>query len=192
MADGTAAGNRERTFARFLREERHALVVFLCQRTRTEEDAQDAVQESFVRLLRYRDTEPPESWRALLYRIAINVVNDQVRWAKRRFVNEHVSIDRVVTPLPTAETALDERMIQLEELARIGAVIETLPVRTREIYLLSRVEGMTNVEVARHCAISLKTVEKHMARALACVRKALGNRGQEASYRHEEGIHNFW
>src|SRR5699024_5402924 len=152
---------------------RKALVLFLSSRTRTEEDAQDAAQESFVRLLRYRDTESPESWRALLYRIAINVANDQVRWATRRRVNEHVSLDRVVSLLPAADTAMDERVIQLEELARIGAVINTLPTRTREIYLLSRVEGMKNAEIARHCAISIKTVEKHMTRALARVRKAV-------------------
>lgn len=192
MADGTVAGSKARAFARFLREERKALVFFLCSRTRTEEDAQDAAQESFVRLLRYRDTESPESWKALLYRIAINVANDQVRWAKRRRVHEHVSLDRVVSLLPAADTAMDERVIQLEELARIGAVIDTLPARTREIYLLSRVEGMKNGEIARHCAISIKTVEKHMTRALARVRKAVGNGDQEALYKHEEGIDNFW
>lgn len=169
--DATEGGRR---FDRFLREQREALMQFLRKRTRSEEDAQDAAQESLVRLMRYRSQQPEVAWKPLLYRIAVNVANDQSRWARRRGDGAHVALDEAEYALPHDAPHPDERLIQQQELARIGAVIETLPPRCQEIYLLSRVEGMKNAEIARHCGISLKAVEKHMTKAMSAVRHALG------------------
>lgn len=180
LADPTARDDHARRFERFLREQRAELVGFLRSRTRTEEDAQDAAQESLVKLLRYRDTQPPENWKALLYRIATNVACDQARHGQRRHAGSHVPLEDVEFVLSANGTPVEERSIQHQELARIGAVIDTLPTRRREIYLLSRVEGMTNAEIAHHCGISIKAVEKHMTLAMAAVRQGLGHSDREA------------
>lgn len=50
----------------------------------------------------------------------------------------------------------------------------TLPYRCREVYLLNRINGMSYAQIARHCGISAKTVEKHIACALRGLRKELG------------------
>lgn len=180
LADHTAGEACDQGFDSFLREEREALVGFLRNRTATEEDAQDAAQESLARLVRYRESQPQESWKALLYRIAVNIANDQSRYRQRRQTGNHVPLDQAEFVLHSDDPPMDELLIQRQELARIGAVIERLPPRCREIYLLSRIEGMKNAEIARHCAISLKAVEKHMTRAMAAVRQALGNWDREA------------
>lgn len=166
--------------SRFLREERDELVGFLRSRTHNEADAQDAAQESLVKLLRYFDTQPPENWRALLYRIATNVAHDQARHGQRHHAGSHVRLEDVEFALSADSTPVEERTIQHQELISIGVVIDTLPPRRREIYLLSRVEGMTNAEIARHCGISIKAVEKHMTLAMAAIRHGLGNSYQEA------------
>src|SRR3546814_5901210 len=67
----------------FLRDEREALLKFLRTRLPTEEDAQDAVQESMIRMIRYRDSEPPEALKRRRYRIGMNVANSQPRHARR-------------------------------------------------------------------------------------------------------------
>lgn len=180
LADSTACDGRGRRFERFLHEQRDGLIGFLRSRTRSEEDAQDAAQESLVKLLRYRDTEPPENWKALLYRIATNVAHDQARHGQRRHASSHVPLDDVEFVLSSDVTPMDDRLIQHQELARIGVVIDCLPPRRREIYLLSRVEGMKNAEIACHCGISIKAVEKHMTLAMAAVRRGLGHPGPEA------------
>lgn len=169
-----------RRFDRFLSEHRPALLAFLRQRTASEEDAQDAVQESMTRLMRYGDERSPEALKALLYRIAVNVANDQLRRAQRRRTGDHIPLDDAVHALPSAEAPLDEHLIQRQELALIARIIESLPPRCQEIYVLSRIEGMKNAEIAEFCGISLKAVEKQMTRAMAAVRQASGKAGREA------------
>ncbi|MGJ4728086.1 RNA polymerase sigma factor [Luteimonas sp. SDU101] len=163
-------------FEEFLREEREALLKFLRTRLPTDEDAQDAAQESLIRMIRYRDSEPPESWKRLLYRIAVNVCNDQYRHARSRYAIEHVtgdSLDAVAEDAPGHE----ERLVQRQALDAVVEVVLTLSPRCQEIFLLNRVHGMTYVQVAEACGISTKAVEKHMTKALAVLRRQLGKQG---------------
>lgn len=180
LKEGAVDSGSGARFDQFLREQREALIGFLRSRTRSEEDAYDAAQESLARLMRYQASHPAEAWEPLLYRIAINVANDQSRSAQRRHASGHVPIDEAVRELPSNAPALDEQLIRQQELARLGEIIQALPPRCREVYLLSRVQGMKNVEIAKHCAISVKAVEKHMSKAMAAVREGLGKSGSGA------------
>ena len=163
-------------FEGFLRDEREALFKFLLTRLSSEEDAQDAVQESLIRMIRYRDTEPPQAWKRLLYRIAVNVANDQHRHARSRHVTEHVT-DDALDGVPADAPDHDDQLVQREALDTVIEVILTLSPRCQEIFLLNRVQGMTYVQVADTCGISIKAVEKHMANALAALRRQLGKPG---------------
>lgn len=176
---GAGAG-RARGFDRFLCDHREALLAFLRHRTATEEDAQDAVQESMARLMRYQSEQTPEGLKALLYRIAVNVANDQLRRAQRRHTGDHVPLDEAVTALPSTDPPLEEQMARRQELAVIAGVIECLPSRCQQIYILSRIEGMKNAEIADVCGISLGAVEKQMTRAMAAIRRASGKPGRMA------------
>lgn len=171
----------EERFESFLRDEREALFKFLLTRLPVEQDAQDAVQESLIRVIRYRDSESPEAWKRLLYRIAVNVANDQHRYARSRRAAGHVPVDDTLGGTPTDEPGHDEHLEQQQELAAVVDIILTLPPRCREIFLLNRVEGMTYVQVAEACGISLKAVEKHMTKALAVLRTKLGKPAQVTS-----------
>ncbi|MFT3790393.1 MAG: sigma-70 family RNA polymerase sigma factor [Rudaea sp.] len=174
-----AAAHAAGSFERFLREQREALVHFLRAHAHSEEDAQDVAQESLSRLVRYKDTQPAESWKTLLYRIAVNVAHDRSRWDRRRHATEHAPLDEIEFSMPSPDPPHEDMVSRQQELARIGAVIRRLPPRCQEVYLLSRVEGMKNAEIAKHCGISLKAVEAHMTKAMAIVRQALGNRNRE-------------
>lgn len=168
-------------FEAFLREEREALLKFLRTRMPTEEDAQDAAQESLIRMMRYRDSEPAEAWKRLLYRIAVNVAHDQHRYARSHHATGHVSYEEALDTAPAKEPAQDEHLIQQQELAAVTEVILSLSPRCQEIFLLNRIEGMTYAQVAETCGISLKAVEKHMTKALAALRRQLGKPSPVAS-----------
>lgn len=167
----------ELRFEHFLRQEREALVKFLRTRLPTEEDAQDVAQESMVRLVRYRGAEPEEAWKRLLYRIAVNAAHDHMRHARSHCAAGHVSYLDTLDTASADEPPQDERLAQQRMLAEMVEQILELPPRCREIFLLNRVEGMTYVQVARHCGISLKAVEKHMTKALSVLRRRLGKHG---------------
>lgn len=162
-------------FERFLLEQRDALVRFLSTRLPTEEDAQDAAQESMVRLLQYRDREPPSSWHPLLYRIAVNVAHDHVRRARSRCAGGHVSYEESLYALPSEEPSQDEQVAREQAAAQLWQALMALPVRSQEIYVYNRIDGMSYTQIARHCGISTKAVGKHMARALVLLRQRLGD-----------------
>ncbi len=176
----TDVGTVSDLFERFLREQREGLVRFLCTRLPSEADAQDAAQESLARLVRYRDAEPPHSWRPLLYRIAVNVALDQQRQAQTRRSDGHVSYDQVLFALPSADPAPDERLARQQMLDRMWAVVQGLPPRCRDVYVLNRTEGMSYPQIADLYGISVKAVEKHITRALSTLRRELGDWAPEA------------
>jgi RNA polymerase sigma factor (sigma-70 family) len=160
-------------FERFLREQRAALVGFLRRRMPTRQDAEDGVQESFTRLLRYRDSEPAE-WKPLLYRIATNVARDQARLASARRLAPSEEFAAAVLDLPSDEPSAELQLDQQNELAAIREAILALPPRCREVFLLNRIEGMSFVKIARHLNISTTAVEKHIAKALLTLNLRLG------------------
>ncbi len=162
-------------FERFLYEHREALVGYLRQRTATEEDAQDIAQESLVRLMRYRHDQPAEHWHALLYRIAGNLVVDQVRLARTHHSEAHQPLDDNVYALPSHGASPEDWLAQRQALAFTRDAILALPQRCQHIYLLNRIEGMSYTQIARHCGISVKAVEKQITKALALLRRQLGD-----------------
>lgn len=180
VAEAAAPPLGER-FEAFLRDEREALLKFLRTRLPTGEDAQDAVQESLIRMIRYRDSESPAAWKRLLYRIAVNVAHDHYRYARSHHTARHFAMEDALGATLADGPTHDEHLVLQEELAAVAEIILTLPPRCQEIFLLNRVEGMTYVQVAETCGISLKAVEKHMTKALAVLRRQLGKPGPATS-----------
>lgn len=159
-------------FEAFVRGQREGLVRFLRRRTALEEDAQDLAQESLVRLMRYRE-HAPTAWTSLLYRIAINALNDRQRRAHTHREAQHTTLDTDFAELASPEPSHEQRIATQQELAVLQGVLLGLPLRCRQIYLLNRIEGMSYTEIADHCGISVKAVEKHISKALRLLRERL-------------------
>jgi RNA polymerase sigma-70 factor (ECF subfamily) len=156
--------NAER-FERFVRESVPLLGRFLPRLGVAADDVEDIAQESLARLLRYRDSEPPEAWTALLYRIAINVVRDRARHGR------HEQSDAQAEAL-AANDSPEQHASDQQALARVREAILGLSPRCRAVYLMHRVEGLSYPEIARRCGISTKAVEKQISQALRALRDA--------------------
>ena len=75
-----------------------------------------------------------------------------------------------------------EREIQArQDVELVYLAIEEMPPKCRQVFLLSRVRKMTHPEIARHCGISLKAVEKHISRGLAICAQKVGGRPRGTS-----------
>ena len=166
-------------FDAFSREQYDGLLHFLRLRVSNEEDARDAAQESLMRLMRYRDTEPEAAWKPLLYRIAINVVGEQFRRGAVRQAGKHVALESI--ELASDEPTQEDLVARAQQEALLREAILSLPPRWRQVYLLSRMQEMTYAQIARHCGISVKTVEKHMTSALAALCSRVGSGAADAS-----------
>jgi len=168
-ACGAAA---EDAFSAFVQAQRGPLCAFLRARGLGKDDAEDIAQDCMERLMRYR-THDTATLRMLLYRIARNRLADRGRSphaVQHLVLNEQDGSDEapggVPDPLRHAESG--------QMLALLRQALFKLPERAREVYLLNRVSGMSYSQIARHCGITAKTVEKHVARALQGLREQLG------------------
>lgn len=128
------------------------------------EIAADLVQESFIIFLRERQKEIIDHPRGFLFKIARNLAYDHI---KHRKVTQNYEQTEDPTLLPLSESPSTEKLASIDErLAAIAQILDELPPRTREIFVLNRVYGMTYVETAKELGISDSAVEKHMAKAL--------------------------
>ena len=131
------------------------------------EEAEDVIQESFLRLLRHlankRDAENLRGW---LFRVAHNLTMDLFR-AGKRYLSE--SMDDESSPvLGIADTSLgpEELAIKGDELRRIWAAMERLTQPQRQAVLL-RAEGLRYREISDVLGISTQRVGELVQRALA-------------------------
>lgn len=123
------------------------------------DQAEDLVQDVYMRVASYAGdgvTNP----RALLMQIATRAAIDR---ARRSHVREAVCGY-------TVEGVADA---QQAELLALKQVVLALPEKLRRVFMLSRFAGLTNDQIAEHCAISVKTVEWRMTKALKMCAKRL-------------------
>ncbi|SFS00091.1 RNA polymerase sigma-70 factor, ECF subfamily [Dyella sp. OK004] len=162
----------ERRFDGFVRDHYRNLVQFLRRRTKGEQDAEDAAQESLAKLLRYRTSTPASEWKLLLYRIATNVAHDQSRSQLTHAAKDHVALDG--QEIASIDLTPEEQFARDQQLARLTEAILALPPKCQQVYLLKRVHDMSRAQIAEHCNISVKMVEKHLANALILIRRKVG------------------
>jgi RNA polymerase sigma-70 factor (ECF subfamily) len=172
-------GREPLSVQKIIRRHHSALLSFLRQRLRIAHDADDVAQESYIRMMQYDGSREIRSPSSMLFRIAINVANDLGRAEVARRASDQRSIHdlELVSDLPSAERELGAR----QELELLKGAIARLSPKCRRVFLLSRTQLMTYPEIALHCGISLKMVEKHISRALAICAKELRDAGEPAS-----------
>ena len=122
--------------------------------------AHDVTQETFARAIKNADSNQIENERALLYRIAKNVMFDLYK-EKNKIdkisFNEEEYIDN--------SNATEEIIIKDEETTLLMKSLDNLPKKRRQAFTLHIVDGYTREEVAYIMGISLNAVEQHISRA---------------------------
>ncbi len=128
--------------------------------------AADLAHDTFLRLLGHRRTPDLSEPRALLAHIAKGLMIDQ--WRRQEVERAYL---QAIAHLPEPEAPSPEtRLLVLEALYRIEAMLRSLPARTQEIFLLAQLDGLTYPQVAAQLGTSLATVKRHMrAGFVACM-----------------------
>lgn len=131
---------------------------------RNPSDAEDAVQEAFLRVLRHRHgLGEVRDHRVWLIRIVWNVALDRKRRTKTRPETDDVAdLARV---LPSEGLSAEELAAAAQHHARVLACVEQLPAKEREVLMLSAFEELSSVEIAAVLDITESSVRSRLFRA---------------------------
>jgi RNA polymerase sigma-70 factor (ECF subfamily) len=131
---------------------------------RNASDAEDAVQEAFVRVLRHRDSlHEVRDQRVWLIRIVWNVVLDRKRRMKTRPETDDVA--ELARVLPATGLSAEERAAAAQHHAHVLACVEQLPAKERQVLMLSAFEELNSVEIAEVVGITESSVRSRLFRA---------------------------
>ncbi len=144
---------------------------FVAHVIRSEEDAADIAQETFVYLWQnHRNVNPDKSIKGYIYAIA--------RTLAFRFLRRRILIGEGASPLRLNELAVeeitpDDIVVEQETDILITTALENLQPRRRMIFRMSRHEGMSVDQIARELKLSRRTVENQLYRATKQLREIL-------------------
>lgn len=129
-------------------------------RTRGRSDPEELLHAAYLRLLRYKAVHVVENVAAFLVRTAVNIGVDNYR--HDRFI---VDVDPGEVGACENSPLQDEVLASRVRLERVREGLSRLTPRTREIFLMHRLDDMKYREIAEHLGISQSAVEKHIAKA---------------------------
>jgi RNA polymerase sigma-70 factor (ECF subfamily) len=136
-----------------------------------ETDIDDIVQEAYCRLAALKSIDHITNGRAYLFRTARNIAAERARRARTVRIDYVTEIDtlNILDDEPTPEQIVGAR----RELRKVQSLIEGLPARCREIFVLRRIQGVPQREVARLLGVTENVVEMQTVRGLRLILAAL-------------------
>jgi RNA polymerase sigma-70 factor (ECF subfamily) len=147
------------------------LLSFFRKRARNGAEVQDLVQQVFLRLAQYRELTQIRNPEGYIFQTAANALKDHYR---HQVTRENFARRRQELAAPEGTDFPPERVLQgRESLSRLVKALHDLPERTRDIAVQRCFEGLTHAEIAHLQGISVRAVEKQVAKALAYLSQAL-------------------
>lgn len=163
-------GTRPRTMLadRLALRYRTPLISYFRRRGVDQDHCEDLAHEVFARVSR-RSAEGIGNPEAYVFSSASSVYIDHVRRRKSHFADVHDNVEDYDFEYegPGQLRVLEGK----QALQRLSRIMEELPQKTREILLLSRLEGLSNTQLATRFELSVSAIEKQLARGLLHVRK---------------------
>jgi RNA polymerase sigma-70 factor (ECF subfamily) len=144
------------------------LLKYLRGSLRTDTDAQDVLQEVYLRLLRVPEDRVIDHPRAYVFRVAANVINDWRAGQKMFETRAPEDLDQVPGPHNSDNDYDDGKRRE-----QVGQAVAALPVHYRAALLLSTQHDMSYREIASHLDISERMVKRYIVKAYARLREEL-------------------
>ena len=144
---------------------RPALLKYFLRKCRNAAEAEDLTQDVLMRALAHADWQSIERAKGYVFRAAVNRWRDLKR--RERAHGIEVGWDDAVGLAYSEEKTPERVLIVEQELQRIATALQELGERTRDVFVLIRLERMKQADIAAMFGISISAVEKHLAKALA-------------------------
>jgi len=140
---------------------RESLAAWLIKRFPMEGEIDDVLQETFIKTLEANRKKTILSPRAYMFLVARNLVFKNLQRRRRVATN-------LLDDMEIEENApsMDQRLHQSLKFKALAKAVESLPERSRRVFILKKFYGYSYKEIAKECGISERTVENHIANAL--------------------------
>ncbi|MEO9513603.1 MAG: sigma-70 family RNA polymerase sigma factor [Flavobacteriaceae bacterium] len=149
-----------------------SLFAYTMSLTNDEANAKDIVQNVFLKTWEFRKKLRPEhSIKSFLYKTTYNEFINQYHKHRKISVLERAYMEALNEMIEEKNSELFEHKIGL-----ITEGISNLPRKCKQTFLLSKREGLTNIEIAEYLDISVRTVEWQLNKAYNLLRTRLGNK----------------
>lgn len=142
---------------------RDPLIGYFRRRVSEQDDVQDLVQEVFLRLSARRADDSIDNLRGYVFQVAASVLADRGRRRAVRHQDVHVELD--LERVEGSDVTPDRIVGGRESLKAVLSILHSLPERTRTVFVLRRLEGLSYRDIAARLGVSVSAVEKHMVRA---------------------------
>lgn len=149
----------------------HKLCIYAFSLINDLQAAEDIVQNVFFRTWKNRNRLKDDfEIRSFLFKSVYNEFIDQYRKQKQVVPLEKKYMDALTTIVENEDEHALERKIKL-----VKREIQNLPPKCKEIFMLSKQEGLTNIEIAEYKKVSIKSVEAHITKAFSILRQSIGD-----------------
>ncbi|NGY37515.1 RNA polymerase sigma-70 factor [Flavobacterium sp. XN-5] len=159
----------EKAYEYLMNTYHHKLCVYANSLIRNIYAAEDIVQNVFVKVWEQRTRlKQSHSIQSFLYKLVYNEFIDQYRKNQSLFTLEKTFFEALNTAAQENNAEDMERIVTV-----LNKEIKNLPPKCKEVFILSKQEGLTNVEIAEHLNVSIKTVEAQITKAFTLLRLTL-------------------
>lgn len=125
-------------------------------------DVDDVIQETYSRLMSADSVAHIQDAKSYAFQVAGSVVIDYLRRMKVISIRSVPELDQLETA--SQDPSPERQAIDRDELHRLAEMIANLPGKIRDVFVLRRVHGLSQAEVAKRLGLAESTVEKHMAK----------------------------
>jgi RNA polymerase sigma-70 factor (family 1) len=147
----------------------HKLCVYANSLVKNVYSAEDIVQNVFIKVWEQRTRlKPDHALKSFLYKLAYNEFIDLYRKNQSLFSLEKSYYDALNSVIQDEDSESFQRVLNV-----VNKEIQNLPPKCKEVFILSKKEGLTNIEIAEHLDVSIKTVEAQITKAFSILRSSL-------------------
>jgi RNA polymerase sigma-70 factor (ECF subfamily) len=171
-----ASDERALWLSRHVLKHEPALRAWLGRRRVAGLDVDDIVQETYARLIAVDQVTGIGNVRNYMFQTAYSVLVSHIRRSKIVSFEAVADLEQLGA---ARDFSPEDQVIDRDELNRLARAIATLPGKVRDVFVLRRVDGLSQRDVARKLGLSESTVEKHMSRGIYLLMNLISNGGND-------------
>lgn len=156
-------------------EHKSVLIAYMSKYLLKPEDVEDILQETFLKSLEASQVRRIHSPRSYLFIVARNLIFRKLKKKSRESIKEISEIDERY--LSSNDVPADIKLHQKRKMTAFVTAADELPAQCRRVFLMRKLLGMSQLEIAQELDISKSTVERHITNAIKKCRATMERKG---------------